>query len=437
MFKTTGYLAGFYLIYNTFLSKDTMFIRNRFYIIASAIAAFVLPFITFETNNNIKIPILGRIFSEILVNGEPGGYAQERVSNIHIIINCIFVIYITGVVLLSFKLLCDLLELLHLITTNKKRNENIVSFKNFNTSGFSAFGFIFVNEKLSPDEASEVIKHEQKHLDHLHSLDIILIEIIRVLQWLNPCIHLYCRSLRAVHEYQADNDCIKTGIPVANYQGLLLNQIFRSKVFTVTNSFSNPTLIKKRMIMMTKKSSRPLVNLKLLLVLPVIAGIMVIFASCKEKATEINGQEIQRPALMTDGSAKVVKGELSPADMMAPPPPPVPGSEESLGGTPYDKVDVMPLFPGGDQGLLKFIKENTRYPEGAKNVGTQGKVLVRFAVEKDCSVGQISILQGADPELDAEALRVVGKIPKFSNPGLINGKPVAVWYVIPINFALK
>jgi TonB family protein len=348
---------------------------------------------------------------------------------------------LTGVVLLSIRLFSDLMALVHLISAKKKSNDNIIIFNNFNTSGFSAFGYIFINEKLSPGDTAEVIRHEQKHLEHFHSLDIIFIEIIRVVQWVNPFIHLYCRSLRTVHEYQADSDCLKAGMPVSSYQGLLLNQIFGSKVYTVTNSFYNPTLIKKRMVMMTKESSCSLANLKLLLVLPVIAGIMVIISSCKEKNTEINVQEISPSTpIMIDGSAKVVKGEPSPADMLAPPPPPpppVPGAEESRGSTPYDKVDVMPVFPGGDQGLVKFIAENISYPESAKMIGTQGKVFVKFAVEKDGSVDQLSILQSVDPLLDAEALRVVGKLPKFENPGLINGKPVAVWYIIPINFALK
>lgn len=441
MVKTAVYLAGFYLIYRTFLSKDTMFIRNRLFIILTALAAFLLPYVTFETVNQIKIPIIGRIFSEILITGDSSKYyGIQDITPFSAILRWISIVYLTGVVLLSCRLLFDLMELVRLIAANKHRTDNIIIFNNFNTSGFSAFGYIFINEKLSPDDAAGIIKHEQKHLEHLHSFDIVIFEIIRVVQWPNPFIHLYCRSLRTIHEYQADNDCLKAGIPVLNYQGLLLNQTFGSRVYTVTNSFYNPTLIKKRMIMMTKKSSCSLANLKLLLVLPLIAGVMIIFSSCKEKNTEINGQEISPSSpIMLDGSAKVIKEEPSPADILAPPPPPppVPGAEESQASTPYDKVDVMPVFPGGDQGLVKFIAEHTIYPESAKSIGTQGKVFVKFAVEKDGSVGQLSILKGVDPVLDAEALRVVGKLPKFEKPGLIDGKPVDVWYVIPINYKLN
>ena len=443
MVKTAVYMAGFFLIYRIFLSKDTMYIRNRFYIIFSALTAFILPLVSLETKNQINIPFFGRIFSEILVSGDSNSTSLIRDGFPYIDgLKWIYNIYITGAALFCLKLVFDLFELLRLIITRENRNDRIIIFQNFNTSGFSAFGFIFINKRLSPDEASEIIRHEQKHLDHVHSLDIIMMEFIKVVQWFNPVIHLFCRSLRAVHEFQADNECLKTGISVSSYQGLLLNQIFRSKAFTITNSFSNPTLIKKRMIMMTRKSSRSMANLKLLLVLPVIAAVMVVFSSCNEKTTANIGQEITASTpVPIDGSSKVVSGSPSPADAMAPPPPPPPppvaGANENTRDVPFEKVDVMPEFPGGDQGLIKFIAENTQYPEGAKRIGTQGKVIVRFAVEKDGSIGRISILKGIDPELDAEAIRVIGKLPRFEEPGLVDGKPVAVWYMIPINFALK
>ncbi|NLJ42877.1 MAG: energy transducer TonB, partial [Bacteroidales bacterium] len=69
--------------------------------------------------------------------------------------------------------------------------------------------------------------------------------------------------------------------------------------------------------------------------------------------------------------------------------------------------------------------------------GITGKVIVRFAVEADGSIGRVSILKGVDPELDMEALRVVNALPAFEKPAVKDGKNVAVWYTIPINFALQ
>jgi hypothetical protein len=166
----------------------------------------------------------------------------------------IFIVYLTGLVFFGLKLLFDLLELLYLILKKKDNGSHLIWFYGFNTAGFSALGHVFLNIRLTAEEANEIIKHKQNHLDHYHFWDIVFIETAKVFQWFNPAIHLFNRSLRAIHEYQADEGCLNSGISVASYQRLLMNQLFKSKVFNVTNSFSNPTLIKKRMIMMTKNT---------------------------------------------------------------------------------------------------------------------------------------------------------------------------------------
>jgi protein TonB len=97
----------------------------------------------------------------------------------------------------------------------------------------------------------------------------------------------------------------------------------------------------------------------------------------------------------------------------------------------------MPVFKGGDLGLLKYIADNTKYPEAAKKNGVQGKVIIRFEIKDDGSVDKVSILKSVDPELDMEAIRVVKSLPGFEKAGIKDGKPVAVWYMVPINFVLK
>jgi len=102
----------------------------------------------------------------------------------------------------------------------------------------------------------------------------------------------------------------------------------------------------------------------------------------------------------------------------------------------YVVVENMPSFPGGDALLLQFIAENLQYPVEAKENGIQGTVIVRFCVKKDGTVGKISIPRGVDASLNAEAYRVVSILPAF-NPGKQRGKPVNVWYSLPIKFQIK
>jgi TonB family protein len=106
------------------------------------------------------------------------------------------------------------------------------------------------------------------------------------------------------------------------------------------------------------------------------------------------------------------------------------------GDTTWTQVDEMPVFHGGDTALLKYISENTTYPENAKVNNIQGRVILRFCVTSKGNVTEVTILKGVDPDLDAEAIRVVKTIPAFE-PGKQAGKPVAVWYMVPITFTLK
>ena len=103
---------------------------------------------------------------------------------------------------------------------------------------------------------------------------------------------------------------------------------------------------------------------------------------------------------------------------------------------PFVVVEEMPMFPGGDAELLKYIGANTVYPDIAKENNIQGRVIVRFCVTAKGGVSQVSILKGVDPELDSEAIRVVNTLPAFK-PGKQGGKPVPVWYMVPITFTLK
>jgi protein TonB len=103
---------------------------------------------------------------------------------------------------------------------------------------------------------------------------------------------------------------------------------------------------------------------------------------------------------------------------------------------PFVVVEEMPMFPGGEPALMKYIGEHTQYPEIAKENNIQGKVIVRFCVTPKGGVSQVSVLKGVDPELDKEAMRVVTTLPAFK-PGKQGGKPVPVWYMVPIAFTLK
>lgn len=97
--------------------------------------------------------------------------------------------------------------------------------------------------------------------------------------------------------------------------------------------------------------------------------------------------------------------------------------------------DAYPQFPGGTEALVKFISANLEYPEQALRDSIEGKVLLQFVVEENGRVGRIKVARSVHRWLDNEAMRVVSILPPFI-PAKVDGKPVACWFTLPINFAI-
>ena len=102
----------------------------------------------------------------------------------------------------------------------------------------------------------------------------------------------------------------------------------------------------------------------------------------------------------------------------------------------FRSVEQMPQFPGGDAALMKFLSSHINYPPMAAENGVQGKVIVQFVVDKTGKVGEVKVIRSLDKDLDHEAIRVCQALPKFT-PGRQNGRPVSVWYTLPIQFKLQ
>lgn len=102
----------------------------------------------------------------------------------------------------------------------------------------------------------------------------------------------------------------------------------------------------------------------------------------------------------------------------------------------FTEIDEMPEFPGGQAKLMNWLAVNIRYPDAAQQHGVQGRVIVNFVVEKDGSISGVRVLKGVDKDLDAEAIRVVKRMPKWQ-PGKNNGESVRCYYTLPVTFKLS
>lgn len=116
--------------------------------------------------------------------------------------------------------------------------------------------------------------------------------------------------------------------------------------------------------------------------------------------------------------------------------PPVVETEKVDEDVIHVSVEFMPEFPGGTAALMKYLGANIKYPTISQEMGSAGKVIVQFVVDKDGTITDPTVVRGVDAYLDKEAIRVISSMPKWK-PGVQNGKKVRVKYTVPVIFRLQ
>jgi periplasmic protein TonB len=138
--------------------------------------------------------------------------------------------------------------------------------------------------------------------------------------------------------------------------------------------------------------------------------------------------------MITDEAVNLIKDEkvTENVDTLTYAPPVTDFKEEE---EPLIFVEEPPMFPGGNQGLLRYIAEHTTYPQDALENNIHGRVYVRFVVTADGSVKRAEVIRGLHPSLDEEALKVISALPSWK-PGRQNGQAVSVWFQVPVTFQI-
>lgn len=221
-------------------------------------------------------------------------------------------------------------------------------------------------------------------------------------------------------EYLADESVLSDGNARKSYQYHLLGLAYRqsNESTKIANNF-NLLPLKKRIKMMNKRRTSEIGKAKYLLFAP-LAGALLMVSNIESVAREI-GEQIPEVAEVQQ------KAEAKASDATAP--------ADTIKNVVYDVTETMPQFPGGQGVLMKYLAANIKYPASAVKAKKQGRVLVTFVIQKDGSVTNARIARSVDPELDAEALRIVKAMPNWT-PGTQDGKPVNVKYIIPVKFSL-
>ena len=274
-------------------------------------------------------------------------------------------------------------------------------------SPFSFFRWIFVNPvDKTPLQLRQILTHEQTHVTQWHSVDALLSQLFVAAFWFNPIAWLMRVQVRSNLEYLADRSVLCEGMDKKAYQYHLLAVAYRKNVATITNNF-NVLPLKKRIKMMNKQTSNPLARLKYLLFVPLTIALMAMNSSVIRANVQKKVVKTTKTTKKADASNKV-----------------------------YEVVEQMPTFPGGDAALMKYLAENIKYPVSAQKAKEQGRVVVQFIVEKDGTVTGVKTVRSVTPALDAEAVRVIKAMPKWT-PGKQDGQPVRVNYNVPVSFRLQ
>lgn len=116
--------------------------------------------------------------------------------------------------------------------------------------------------------------------------------------------------------------------------------------------------------------------------------------------------------------------------------PPVVETEKVEEDVIHVTAEIMPEFPGGMAALMKYLGANIKYPTISQEMGSMGRVIVQFVVDKDGTITNPTVARGVDAYLDKEAIRVISSMPKWK-PGVQNGKKVRVKYTVPVVFRLQ
>ena len=272
---------------------------------------------------------------------------------------------------------------------------------------FSFFRWIFINpDDKTPSQVQQILTHEQTHVAQWHSADALLSQLFVAAFWFNPAAWLMRLQVRNNLEYLADRSVINGGTDKKAYQYHLLAVAYRTNVATITNNF-NVLPLKKRIKMMNKQTSNPLARFKYLLFVPLAVALLAMNSTAMRA-------NVQKKVVKT---TKVTK-KTSATDKV------------------YEVCEQMPIFPGGDAAMMKYLSENVKYPALAIKAQEQGRVVVSFTVEKDGAISDVKVARSVTPSLDAEAVRVVKAMPKWT-PGKQDGQLVRVRYNVPVSFKLN
>ena len=310
IFKSSLSLVILFGLYWFILRKEKLFAFNRFFLILSVVLSLVVPVISIPVNFKVTpkpeniISAFNYVMPDISseekiishdVNSNPLN-AGNKPSPFDIS-EILLALYISGVILFLMRFLRNLFMILHKVKLHEK-----ISFEGYRiiltndkTGPYCFFSFIFLNkeEYMNGRIDTELLNHELEHVKQSHTIDIMLIELVKTFYWFNPVHVLYDRAIRINHEYLADNGVISDNSDIKSYADKLLTFIMGSSKIPLTSG-SHHSFTKQRLLMMTKSGSGSFIygaRIALTLFLVTVFLLLLSFKEANQQASELTAAE--------------------------------------------------------------------------------------------------------------------------------------------------
>ena len=420
-------LAMMLLVYRVAMTRSTYHGFNRFVLLTSLAAAAVIPLVHFNGVGERAARTAGVLLNEITVYADapalksmPSDTATAWLG----LTDILTIVYLAGVAFFLIRIAVGTVksEIICHGRARKLSDGSRLVLTDRNYAPFSWRNTIVVSRRDYEENGDVIIAHEQAHIRLHHSADVMIAQLFCALQWFNPAAWMLKRDLLEVHEFEADAAVLCYGYDPTRYQICLLRCALQQRYSVSSNSFAH-CFTKKRIVMIKTTDSNPWVRLRVLLMLPALAISVIMSSATKLDIQNPQSQDVNKVSIAYE-SGDTVNGVIWTVTK--------PDLEEMKT---YMVIEDQPEFPGGEMAMLQFMAENLVYPESCKEQKIQGRVMVTFVVAKDGSVTETEVVKSVNPEIDAEALRVVNSMPKWK-PGKQNGKEVRVKMTVPVIFKL-
>ncbi|MBC7747973.1 MAG: M56 family metallopeptidase [Methylotenera sp.] len=272
----------FILMYKLLLEKERMHTFNRFYLLLSLLLSFCIPLITFTSSRPLQSLSQNEVFDTILLQDNQIIQQLSPEKNTNYIFLILLSIYAAITAILLFRFVINIFKILSKTRTHETipyKNSKIVLIEE-DLTPHSFLYYLFLNkaEYNYGNIENEILIHEHAHIQQKHTYDILLIELLQTVFWFNPFILFFKKALKLNHEFLADEAVINSSLDISIYQYLLIEKASNTPANNLTSQF-NYSIIKKRLLMMTKTKSFKSALCRQIAIVPVFALSVLAFSS--------------------------------------------------------------------------------------------------------------------------------------------------------------